>query len=284
MQSPSKRNSTPNPQSKPKTENKIKIKRLKQKNDDEEPEKMGHTQVLLQPVIKNQITLTLTPTPAPQTKKNSISSSPKKKMAEEDPLDVSNSTDKSSSTRTTTPPPLPETTVGRSGRVRKAKVVFDPSDDQTSKRRSTATENELKMKKPPTKLLVETKKEPLKRPALQLTGPEMANPLMVTKRRKTIASFENGCIVCTRSDIKKGRFVNCTDCNSRGHFTCLRNAKFISNSDEESNWQCAVCQICSTCCESSVRVSKTVSLFFFEINYIIVSNEIIFLQITGKIV
>lgn len=248
MQSPSKRNLTPNPQAKPKTENKVKVKRTKQKSDNEGPEKMENSQDLLQPPVKTATALVATPPP----KKSSTSSSPKKKITEEDPLEASNNTDKSSSTST----PVPETSVGRSGRVRKAKVVFDPSDDQTTKRRSAAIENELKMKKQPTKM-VETKKEPLKRPVMPLTEAEMANPSMVTKRRKTIVSFENGCIVCSRSDIKKGRFVNCIDCSSRGHFTCLRNAKFISNSDEENNWQCAVCQTCSTCYESSVCVSKT---------------------------
>lgn len=238
MQSPSKKNTVPIP----KPETKIKIKRVKPKSDDEEFESAEKVQYTVEPSVKK-------PTASTASVKKSLSvSSPKKKTIEEQ--DVSNNISSSSSG-------VPETTIGRSGRVRKAKIVFDPSDDyyQSSKRRSAAasvsSDSETKTKKQPPKA-TETKKEATKKPET-----ELPNPPAISKRRKTIASFENGCIVCSRSDIKKGRFVNCIECNSRGHFTCLRNAKLISNSDQENNWQCAVCLTCAICYESSVFVSKT---------------------------
>lgn len=166
----------------------------------------------------------------------------------------------------------PEVTVGRSGRVRKAKIVFDPSDEPKALKRKSST-NTITTTLPPTAI----ENEPKVKPQLEQSDevvkqdnerksfvpPAVSDielkPSMVSKRRKTIATFENeynGCIECGRSDIKKGRFVNCMDCDSRGHFTCLRNAKYISNSDEEKKWQCPVCQTCAVCYESSVIVSK----------------------------
>lgn len=130
----------------------------------------------------------------------------------------------------------------RSGRVRKAKVVFDPSDTETAvKRKSTsAITNDPKVIK------------------------ESKASDVVVERRKTIAVDENGCEICSRSDTKKGRFVNCTLCSTRGHFTCLRSAKLISNACDESHWQCSRCLKCSTCSEAN-SVSGNLNCFFNRI-------------------
>lgn len=135
--------------------------------------------------------------------------------------------------------------VSRSGRVRKAKGVFDPSDtDLPSKRKSASClEGDSKAKK--IAKTVEAKRDAREAPS-DVDG----------VRRKTINLNENGCQVCTRSDPKKGRFVNCVDCSARGHFTCLRNAKLISMAAEENHWQCSHCLRCGACGESSKVVSS----------------------------
>lgn len=125
-------------------------------------------------------------------------------------------------------------TSSRSGRVRKAKVVFDPSDMDV-KRRSLPISVEIEKSKKLTKPVVEAKKVVSPPKALAIVDKidkklprfaVQANPIG-NKRRQTINTTvcENPCIVCSRSDIKKGRFVNCMDCLSRGHFTCLRIGK-----------------------------------------------------------
>lgn len=151
--------------------------------------------------------------------------------------------------------------VGRSGRVRKAKVVFDPSDMEIgSKRKSwSVAESETKPKK--VVRLSDVKKE--------VAAPQQPIPETVKKidyRRKTVgsqmvensAADENGCIVCSRADIKKGRFVVCIHCPTRGHFTCLRNAKFLGSAPEEKHWQCSECRRCGQCNDKNQAVSQRV--------------------------
>lgn len=145
---------------------------------------------------------------------------------------------------------------GRGSRIRKAKVVFDPSNEQAAKRRATIgnIEPEAKSKPTPPKT-TESKKEINGRRSLEL-------PIKAidTNRRNTITEFDNGCIVCSRSDVKKGRFVYCIQCSTRGHFTCLRNGKLLSSSDDEPTWQCASCQTCNICYKvTEVRASRSSS-------------------------
>lgn len=150
--------------------------------------------------------------------------------------------------------------VGRSGRVRKAKVVFDPSDmDMGTKRKSwSVTETEVKPKKLPRASDVVKKEVPSSPPSLETAK-------KVDHRRKTVGTLvapgedENGCIVCTRSDVKKGRFVVCINCPTRGHFTCLRNAKFLSSAPEEKHWQCDKCLRCAQCNDTKKAVSDGVA-------------------------
>lgn len=154
------------------------------------------------------------------------------------------------------------TLVGRSGRVRKAKVVFDPSDMEVGLKRKSwsVVETETKPKKvarsSDVKVEVVTPKQ---------TTPEAAKK--IDYRRKTVGTSvvaaatdgENGCIVCTRSDVRKGRFVVCINCPTRGHFTCLRNARFLSSAPEEKHWQCTECLRCAQCNETKQSVSHGVA-------------------------
>lgn len=155
--------------------------------------------------------------------------------------------------------------VSRGGRVRKAKVVFDPSE---YKRRSMPNMEPPKPKraaKPPTAINVEAaEEEKPDEPEANDSQEEESNSMPVAtiaKRRKTIsvAAFESGgCIVCFRSDIKKGRFVNCigSGCKKRGHFTCLRNDKLFKTADSEKSWQCPGCKVCKTCLTAKASVSS----------------------------
>lgn len=176
-----------------------------------------------------------------------------------------------------------ELTISRSGRVRKPKVFYDPSVE--AKRRSLPNLEPPKPKKVAKVVTIDSEIDqqpkfdasPIAASNLQSLHIETENPENVvikqekTKRdpiiaaainirRKTIGVVpvfdgENGCIVCSRSDIKKGRFVNCTDCDKRGHFTCLRNEKLFRTADQEHNWQCSTCKICESCQKNKPNVS-----------------------------
>ncbi|XP_055297578.1 uncharacterized protein LOC129566069 [Sitodiplosis mosellana] len=160
-----------------------------------------------------------------------------------------------------------EPVVSRSGRIRKPKVFYDPSE--SAKRRSLPNTETAKSKKAskvveaqPEQQVKKLEKSPIEEKEKAKIAPVKA--AVINNRRRTIcastfavADDGTGCIVCGRSDIKKGRFVNCTDCNSRGHFTCLRNDKLFKTADQEHNWQCATCKICKHC----LRITQNEQLY-----------------------
>lgn len=153
----------------------------------------------------------------------------------------------------------------RSGRIRKPKVFYDPSTVKfDAKRRSMPIMETAKVKK------VVKLAEPVPLPKADKVliqemknHKETQNAATINNRRQTICASSysiigdggSGCIVCNRSDIKKGRFVNCIDCNNRGHFTCLRNDKLYKTADQEHNWQCPTCKICEHCNKFKPNVS-----------------------------
>lgn len=156
------------------------------------------------------------------------------------------------------------------GRIRKAKVVFDPSAEQTiTKRRLTiAAPNGIanedtattSTSASPTTTTTTTTTTVTTKPKKDLSAilKRRATEILSSNRDRIMngsLGAENGCIVCTRTDVKKGRFVNCKDCGARGHFTCLRNSKMICTSEEELHWQCPTCQTCAICYESAIVVS-----------------------------
>lgn len=175
-----------------------------------------------------------------------------------------------------------EPNVRQSGRVRKPKVFYDPSD--STKRRSLPNMETTKPKKSAKFAEPEPQSETYEKKQLEkvMSNPEKSKrepavtPAPITNRRKTVCSvplFDDGtgCIVCGRSDTKKGRFVQCIDCIKRGHFTCLRNDKIFKTADQELNWQCPSCKICEYCnkTKSSVSVIKKILIPKPKPNYLI---------------
>lgn len=160
-----------------------------------------------------------------------------------------------------------EPSLSRSGRVRKPKVFYDPSVE--AKRRSMPNMETAKLKKPmkAEKIHLDFDITEIKKPEKTTVPPEKVkrdppvNAAAINARRKTVCAVvydtENGCIVCNRSDIKKGRFVDCINCIKRGHFTCLRNHKLYKTADQEHNWQCPACKVCEYCRKSKPSVSIT---------------------------
>lgn len=179
----------------------------------------------------------------------------------------------------------PTNTVSRSGRVRKPKLFEDcvcPSDMVISKRRSMPNVKTAKAKNPAKPAEPPVVSSPISnenappeslemkppKTSPKITIPALPKPKAASignNRRKTVcvasafddsSAVNNGCIVCDRSDAKKGRFVNCIDCIKRGHFTCLRTGKLFKTADQETNWQCPSCKICEYCTKSEPLVSS----------------------------
>lgn len=179
-----------------------------------------------------------------------------------------------------------EPITSRSGRIRKPKVFYDPSLPTIAKRRSLPNMETPKSKKvakvvepqpvsklkKPENISAQGKGEAKMEPPLVLI--KAAKQIAKNNRRRTICGSTNpfvddgiGCIVCGRSDIKKGRFVNCTDCDIRGHFTCLRNDKLFKTADQEHNWQCTACKICKHCQKLNANVSKDIPKKLFYLKF-----------------
>lgn len=167
-------------------------------------------------------------------------------------------------------------TVSRSGRVRKPKVFYDPSE-VVAKRRSVPISVEaskpiqtksIKFTEPQSSPSSSVRPEPIeiksppKKVSPVIEKPKAKAASIGNNRRKTVCVASvydddgNGCIVCERCDTKKGRFVTCIDCDKRGHFTCLRTEKLFKTADQEGNWQCPSCKICEYCGENKPNVSK----------------------------
>lgn len=188
--------------------------------------------------------------PKPQNespKKSQATNSPQKRPHEED-----QSIDDEQGTQSTS----------RTGRVRKPKVFFDPSVVE-QKRKSMPN---MEIKKPEPKKAKSNEEASKRDKDSAAAGKDKAKtkrltPSQITasainKRRQTFAvAFDNGCIVCSRNDILKGRFVNCTECIKRGHFTCLRTGKLFKTADTEKTWQCPSCKHCESCGEQEPIVS-----------------------------
>lgn len=191
---------------------------------------------------------------APQTTEPGTSSQ-KRKLSEDEPLQ---SLDDEPSTRS------------RGGRIRKPKVFFDPSDIDPKRRSLPIMDAKRPKKSKPADTIkdeddttkIEKEAIPMEKPKTKRLSPSQIRANLINKRRQTISSttFENGCIVCSRSDINKGRFVSCTDCMKRGHFTCLRTGKLFKTADTEKTWQCPSCKICEVCGNQEPIVSKEISI------------------------
>lgn len=174
------------------------------------------------------------------------------------------------------------------GRARKPKVLYDPSDVDEKRKslpnmefkkpkpqppapKTPEAENESSTKSKPTTEPT-TDADSFKKPGNINLSPSQIKSNVINKRRQTIgpANFENGCIVCTRSDTNKGRFVNCMDCIKRGHFTCLRTAKLFKTADTEKTWQCPTCKICVECRDHEpVVINFLLTMELSNINYFI---------------
>lgn len=117
-------------------------------------------------------------------------------------------------------------------RVPKPKIIHDPTLEECKRRmlrRSIEAEKSQKL----AEAIINGNDVPPKAPAMVdqklPTFPIRANHIG-SKRRQTISTSTtvcaNPCIVCERSDRKKGRFVNCINCLSRGNLSCLRSGEF----------------------------------------------------------
>ncbi|XP_055843784.1 polyhomeotic-like protein 2 [Episyrphus balteatus] len=148
--------------------------------------------------------------------------------------------------------------VRTTGRIKKAKVVFDPSDNnlpkhlrnsagsvQSSQQQSsdhasdTSNERKIKEEKPP--------------------------------RINSMSAYdETCCYICGRRELKKNKnkLISCKDCDHKAHISCLH-LDFEDHVKLRENYRCDVCQICSSCYEGPedgelITCTKCVKSFHFS--------------------
>lgn len=156
----------------------------------------------------------------------------------------------------------------RSGRVPKPKPIWDPTEKFCELRRQRRNLEAQKAQKLKESIAEESKELPKAQALFEMKSPHfpvVANSIG-NKRRQTISTAvcENPCIVCDRSDTKKGRFVDCIgmNCFRRGNLSCLRSAKYFKAEDDEDHWRCPQCKICKNCSGTRNDVSKPLSKLY----------------------
>ncbi|XP_050310473.1 uncharacterized protein LOC126746321 [Anthonomus grandis grandis] len=123
------------------------------------------------------------------------------------------------------------------GRRKKAKKVFDPSDNNIPKKRG--------------------------RPAGSLNRATIEKQLSFNKRdddsrpssRTSSGSRDHGgvCSVC-HTQSRKGpndRMVSCRECSNKAHFGCLNGDDMMLRMYPDNTWQCPHCKTCVVCYETS---------------------------------
>lgn len=78
------------------------------------------------------------------------------------------------------------------------------------------------------------------------------------------AAGGSDCMRCSKS-IKNANFVNCSNCETKGHFGCLRKAKLLRSKGDTHRWRCQQCLTCY-CCTGTFKSVKKLLAFCLSLN------------------
>lgn len=149
--------------------------------------------------------------------------------------------------------------VRTTGRIKKAKVVFDPSDNNLPKHlrgsAGFAQNNQHQQQSDNASDNSSDRKIKEEKPRSNLNTGN--------------AIDETCCYICGRRELKKNRnkLISCKDCEHKAHISCLQ-LDFEDHGKLRENYRCDVCQICSSCYEGTedgelITCTKCVKSFHF---------------------
>lgn len=85
---------------------------------------------------------------------------------------------------------------------------------------------------------------------------------VVNELQSVVTTLKFVCILCTKP-IKNTMPVDCNDCQAKGHFGCLRRAKFVKTLTDTLSWKCSKCLKCHCCAATNGKSVRKIS----RINY-----------------
>lgn len=149
--------------------------------------------------------------------------------------------------------------VRTTGRIKKAKIVFDPSDNYLPKhlRHSAgALQHTHLSQSDHASEATHERKVKEEKPRSRLNS---ANT----------GFNESSCYICGRRELKrnKNKLISCKDCEHQAHISCLH-LEFEDQAKLRENFRCEACQICSSCYEGTedgdlITCTKCVKSFHF---------------------
>lgn len=151
--------------------------------------------------------------------------------------------------------------VRTTGRIKKAKVVFDPSDNNLPKYQRTSAGSVQNIQQTQSDHTSDTSNER----KIKEEKPQRSRLNSVS----TNALNESSCYICGRREMKrnKNKLISCKDCEHKVHISCLH-LEFEDHVKLRENYRCEVCQTCSSCYEGPedgelITCTKCVKSFHF---------------------
>lgn len=149
------------------------------------------------------------------------------------------------------------------GRVKKAKIVFDPSESNMPKKRSgRSTSYTEKTSDSPPRKVKKTKSNTSDQPP----GDNKKSDITEEGNKNPTS---DSCAICGKMEGKRGKkLISCKDCNYKVHPSCLK-INFQNHNLLEEHWRCNSCTNCVVCYETSeagVLVTCSVCVDSYHIN------------------
>ncbi|XP_055377366.1 histone acetyltransferase KAT6B [Condylostylus longicornis] len=129
------------------------------------------------------------------------------------------------------PQPIETVSSRVGGRERKAKKVFDPSENNTPKKRIKASKSTER-----------GRNEYLETKFKSRTESKSISP-------KSKYNGDEYCSICNKEEKKLKLLANCNDCNLKAHIDCLK-TKFEDKKLLHVKWRCDNCKTCAICYET----------------------------------
>ncbi|CAG9834986.1 unnamed protein product [Diabrotica balteata] len=133
------------------------------------------------------------------------------------------------------------------GRRKRAKKVFDPSDNNVPKKRGRPVGS--------------LNKATIEKQIAKLTYNEDSRENRPESRTSNNGRDQHGvCSVCHVQNRKgpNDRLVACRECSNKAHFSCLNGEDMMLKMYPDNTWQCPHCKTCVVCFETSNSGSLTV--------------------------